>query len=84
MLNRRTALLLKDGHGNIGTWDPFSRRRLVGASLSIVVWAGCSAWRRSSSTGTCPSVKKLRELVPQPLPHLLLERPCLLKELSGF
>ena len=40
MLNRRTALLLKDGHGNIGTWDPFSRRRLAGASLSIVIWGG--------------------------------------------
>ena len=40
MLNRRIALLLKDRHGNIETWDLFSRRRLVGASLSIVIWGG--------------------------------------------
>ncbi|MBM2844076.1 MAG: glycosyltransferase 36 [Anaerolineales bacterium] len=43
-LNRRrlprAALLLKDSHGALETWDPFSRRRLVGASLSIIIWGG--------------------------------------------
>src|SRR3989304_7991128 len=43
-LNRRrlprAALLLKDSEGALETWDPFSRRRLVGASLSIVIWGG--------------------------------------------
>ena len=43
-LNRRrlprAALLLKDSDGDLETWDPFSRRRLVGASLSIVIWGG--------------------------------------------
>src|SRR3989304_7012455 len=43
-LNRRrlprAALLLKDSDGALETWDPFSRRRLVGASLSIVIWGG--------------------------------------------
>ena len=43
----RVAPLLKDRHGANETWDSFSRR-LVGASLSIVIWASCSAWRRSS------------------------------------
>ncbi len=37
---RRAALLLKDGDGNLTTWDPFSLRRLVGAALSIVIWSG--------------------------------------------
>jgi hypothetical protein len=36
----RAALLLKDSEGHLETWDPFSRRRLVGASLSIVIWGG--------------------------------------------
>src|SRR3990172_5953355 len=43
-LNRRrfprAALLLKHSNGSLETWDPFSRRRLVGASLSIVIWGG--------------------------------------------
>jgi hypothetical protein len=36
----RAALLLKDNDGTFETWDPFSRCRLVGASLSIVIWGG--------------------------------------------
>src|SRR3990170_4855669 len=43
-LNRRrfprAALLVKHSNGALETWDPFSRRRLVGASLSIVIWGG--------------------------------------------
>ena len=36
----RVALLLKDSDGDLEIWDPFSRRRRVGASLSIVIWGG--------------------------------------------
>src|SRR3990172_4144782 len=36
----RAALLLKDRDGSLETWDPFSRPRLVRASLSIVIWGG--------------------------------------------
>src|SRR3990172_4038406 len=43
-LNRRrlarAALLIKDSDGALEPWAPFSRRRLVGASLSIVIWGG--------------------------------------------
>src|SRR3990172_4219390 len=43
-LNRRrlprAALLLKDSDGAPAPRGPFSRRRLVGASLSIVIWGG--------------------------------------------
>src|SRR3972149_3711858 len=50
-LNRRrlprAALLLKDSDGALETWDPFSRRRLGGASLSIVIWGGLLGLARS-------------------------------------
>ena len=39
----RATLLLKDSDGTLETWDPFSRRRLVGASPSIVIWGGLLA-----------------------------------------
>jgi len=34
----RAALVLRDSLRDLEPWDPFSRRRLVGASFSIVIW----------------------------------------------
>ena len=56
----RAALLLKESQGDLETWCPFSQRRLVGASLSIVIWGGLlglaaivSGWARILSRVPC-------------------------------